>query len=346
MEGAARWSIHMCSWHDGQHLLEFLSSVDQQTDKNVQIVVIDHAETQCITERVRSGRSDLVVLKNAFDRGFVRSHEQAITFALARWSADVLDHRFVLMTHPDVLLEPHALARFEEAFIHDPSLVAVGPKILRAKIHVREDGERSVQFSDEIESVGLAMGKSRRLLARGAGEGDRGQYHEADRRAFPSSVCVAFRASFLHRQKERGVCFFDALPETLAITDLLWRAKLQGKGVCVLSDVVVWHHAHQRQTMDNKAKGAYKVIKGSDEDEVMSSLFLLEIMNGFIRFLFFHAGWLLVGAVRFAGWMAIRPSGLKKWFEAIGCLPRAFKRRFREKKHWKASAGAVKTWFV
>ncbi|MDO8583656.1 MAG: hypothetical protein Q7R83_00560 [bacterium] len=346
MEGAARWSIHLCSWHDGQHVLDFLSSVDQQAEKNVQVVIVDHAQTQGVTEQIRSGRRDMVVLRNAFDRGFVRSHEQAITFALSRWSVDVMDDRYILITHPDVLLEPHLLARFEQMFTQDSTLVALGPKILRATMQAQEDGERSVQFSDEIECVGLAMGKSRHLLARGGGDEDRGQYHDLDRRTLPSPVCVAFRASFLHEQKERGGCLRDYLPETLSVIDLLWRAKLQAKGVLVLPDAVVWHHAHHHQPLDKNRKKAYKAWKGSEQDDVVSALFLLEIANGFVGFFFLHLGWLFLGAVRFFGQMILQPSKFKRWMAGLRSLSRAITWRFRDKKDWKVSFGAVRTWFV
>ena len=260
---AGRWSIHVVAWNEVAALSDFLSSVDQQEGWSGQVIVMDNASTMGVSAWLAGHWPDVIALRNFRDMGWARAHNQAMALALSRWPKDVWADRFVAFTHPDVLWEPHALKRLEEAFAQDKNLMMTGPKVLRARASFAEDGEqREVEFTDVLESVGWVR-KHWKQRPLGQGETDKGQHDGVT--SLPSPVCCVVRASALPALQANGKWFEEKMDERQNAEAFFRRGKRLGYVMRTVPDAVIWHHAHGAEALDKSGlldyKRWYRILK-------------------------------------------------------------------------------------
>ncbi|HEU0050595.1 MAG TPA: glycosyltransferase [Patescibacteria group bacterium] len=346
MQEAAFWSVQVLAWNDLAHLSDLLSSLDEQTEPGWQMVLIDHPGTRGITDALRQERPNLSVIRNAHDRGFSKSHNQGFSFSLARWNMDVRDDRFFLISHPDVILEPHLLSRLEEAFRADPHLMIAGPKLRKIGLRINEEGEgREVEFTETLETAGWMLKKDRKLVFSGEGEEDRGQADEIDPRISPSWSCFAIRASLFSMLEKEGVWLSEFLDEPMPIIDLVWRTRLLGFSVRMVPGALAWHHAHERRTLDKKRHLAYKRYQ-PDRARLQTTIYLLELKNGARRHLIQQAPWLIWGCVKWAFVSLRHPRQFGRFCLSLGLIPDVFGERWQKKGERRISPKSIRSWFV
>lgn len=224
-----------------RYLPALFSSLDAQTFRDFSVIVVDNASGDGVIEWLRANHPETVTLRNTRNLGFARGQNQAIALARARWQRDPtclparqalqsvgsLAERYVLMTNPDLVITPDFLERLVEAADKHPEAGVVGGKLL--KIVAERAGDVLVlpRKTTILDSTGLKIARSRRVVERGAGEEDRGQYDSGP--VFGISGALAlYRMSALDDIKFDDEYFDDDFFAYKEDVDIAWRLRLRG----------------------------------------------------------------------------------------------------------------------
>ncbi len=284
MVEAQRVSLHVAAWDHQPYLLDLCASLERQTYRDVQALISEYASVRDQEAGIQKTYPNVVSLRHFQVQSFTAVHNRMIAFALARWAEAVWEDRFIVIAHPDVILEPECLARLVRAFEIDRELMVAGPKMLEATAHWFEEGDDGcrVEFTDQLDSVGQRLDRRRRLRSIGAGEQDQGQYRERMEVFAVSSTFFMVRASALVALKKDGPWLDEALGETATMIDLAWRLQLMGGKVASIPTAVLWHHAHAPKESQSdlwaRLKKWYGVV-GFTERVLREELWLVRAKN-------------------------------------------------------------------
>ena len=245
MQEAREISIHIILEERLGNGEEVLASLEEQLFQDFQIVLLGQVNGERAQPDISDGK--VMWLRNYRHRGFARIHNQAVALALARWSQKDLSQRLIVLCHPDVVWAPSALGCLREAFAKDPGLMIAGPTILRARRIPRDDeGGSDVERTDEIESQGADIYRSRRFVLRHQHE-----HLKEGGLAEPQSVfaipepCVVIRASALQELMIDGELLDPDIRVGQEMWDVMWRAKQMDMEIRVIPEAVIWHYAHE-----------------------------------------------------------------------------------------------------
>lgn len=159
-------SVHIVNWNHRQFLEPLLESLRRQTYPIERILVVDNASTDGSIELL-AREPGIHLLRFTRNTGFSHGHNQAI--AVTKTDA-------VLVTNPDLLLEPTCIQELVEALKADSSLGSAAPCLMRYTLST--DDLREPTRSDTMDAAGLIVRRSRQALNRG--EGSRNEFQQSD----------------------------------------------------------------------------------------------------------------------------------------------------------------------
>lgn len=350
MEEAKQLSAHVVAWNHLSHLEPLLDSLDAQTWRDFQLVIVDNAATDRAEETIGE-RSDIVRLRNFRNLGFARAHNQAMAFALTRWNEAELDRRFVAFLAPDVALAADCLERLMGALQNDPALTVAGPKLFLAeRVLSSEDGdeEAKVVATDTIVSTGMQLTKSRRVRERGSGE--RGAHAFDDKPdVFGFDLgCVVVRASALKAAGVEGEWLDQSLHEGQEIADLMWRLRWFGAKVAFVPEAVAWI----MPSSNPPSRGLVARLKrwygntASRQRLAREERRLFIAKNDVCMNRLIHAPWIWADGIRFFFLCLLDPRLAYASLRAIGALPRAATWKAAMMKKRNVTSRTLRQWFV
>jgi N-acetylglucosaminyl-diphospho-decaprenol L-rhamnosyltransferase len=120
---SGRAAIVTVSYNSEDVLPEFLASTASASERTVEVVVADNASVDPGALRALTESAGARFVEVGANRGYGAAANRAV----ATLDADV---DWVLVSNPDVVLEPHALDRMIATADEDPSIGAVGPRLL------------------------------------------------------------------------------------------------------------------------------------------------------------------------------------------------------------------------
>jgi N-acetylglucosaminyl-diphospho-decaprenol L-rhamnosyltransferase len=126
-------SVAIVNWNTRELLLRCLASVAAQTGVAVETLVVDNASTDGSADAVAKKFPEVVLIRNAENRGFAAATNQA----LARAGAP-----FWLLLNPDTELTPGALSALRDALAAQPGIWAAGPQLLNPDGSLQPSGRR------------------------------------------------------------------------------------------------------------------------------------------------------------------------------------------------------------
>lgn len=311
-------SVHIVTWNSQAFLPTLRRSLETQTRRPDRIIVVDNGSTDG-TLRLLADWPGIHVLRRTRNLGFARAHNQAIELSQAE---------AVVVTNPDVILEPTCLAELASALERDAQLGSVSPKLLRFSF--TPDDLREPVRSDTIDAVGMLVRRSRQALNRAEGTKDQGQVDEPIDVFGAPGVLVLYRRRALN-DVAIGREYFDedffAYKEDV---DLAWRLRWAGWRSRVIPAAVAYHHRavkHHGDRIDRLIAARRQrsaVLRTLSYRNHLLMLLKNETFGTFLP----HLPFILWYETRKLGYALIREWGtLRGLLEAVRLAPRALRRR-------------------
>ena len=334
-------SVHIVTWNSRPVLRAALTSLRAQTCQDFALVVVDNASTDGSVDCVRELFPEATVLRNAKNLGFSAAHNQAI--ALARRSGA----RFVLVMNPDIVLEPGFLQAALDGIEGHPEIGALGGKLKRVRGGT-EDADP--EYTDVIDSVGLAVKRHRRVVDLGSGEIDHGQYDHPAEVFGVSGALALYRLEALDEvQEASGEVFDEDFFAYQEDADLAWRLRLLGWRAAYAPRAVAYHHRAVsgsekmnpwRAFLARRRRSAW-INQLSTRNHLLLLIKKEDWSNGLL-----HAPFIKVYEfAKFVEALIFSPWILKAYFQALGLWSRMLKKRRRLMRRRQASARDLRAWF-
>lgn len=343
----SRVSIHIVAWNSRKYLPQALASIFAQTCRDFSVLVVDNASTDGSIDLVRSEYPDAGVLRNFNNLGFARAHNQAVAFAKGRPD---MAPEFILVTNPDIILQPDFLEKMIVAIERRPEIGSVCGKLLKIR-----DGEEEMAEpvrTDIIDSAGLKITKSRRFVDRGSGEKDAGQFGRNEEVFGASGALAFYRLAALDAvAAATGEVFDEDLFAYKEDADLAWRLRLLGWPCLYVPDAVAYHF---RGVGGRDRAGSLEIAadhRGRSKTVSFLSLrnhWLTLIKNDYCLNRFIH--WPRIFWFEFRKWvwsLVFQPvTYFKAWFGALCLMPKMLCKRRRLMKRAKLNAKEMRKWIV
>jgi len=233
-------SIQIVTYNSLKFLGENLRSIFSQTFKDFSVLVIDNGSRDGTAKYLRENFPQVKLILNSKNLGFSFAHNQGIKFTRTP---------YILVANPDIILEKDFLAELVRMIESKKEIGMVSGKFLKVKFGDQEIKE--LIKTNILDTTGLKIFKSRRIINRGEGEKDLGQYNKIEEVFGFSGTCVLYRREAIEDVKipvvsRRGLKFrkeyfdedFFAYKEDI---DLAWRFRLRGWKAIYVPQAVGYH---------------------------------------------------------------------------------------------------------
>lgn len=244
-EELPRISLHLIVKDGAKYIRHCLSHVKRQTYKHIVLRIFDNASTDNTVALAKRVMPEAQIISFPQNYGLGGGFNRSLT-----WSKDP----YVVGLCVDVMLDPHFVEEAVKAAKRDPRIGVVQGKIMGYDW-------ASGKVLSRIDTTGMRIFRSRRVINRGHGEEDRGQYGKAGEIFCYEGAAPFFRRRALEEIKmtksEHDSTFpYEYLDEDFFWYadefDLGWRLRLYGWKSWYEPRVVA---AHDRQTTKMLSKG-------------------------------------------------------------------------------------------
>lgn len=318
-------SIAIINYNTCGLLVSALKSLKKQDCKNMEIVVVDQASTDDSVKKVRQLFPKIRVIENE-NTGYAGGANKAY---------DETDGDYLVIMNPDITLEKNYITVLIKELEKDKKIGAITGKILKT---LPKNPPKN--FKPIIDTTGLLAFKNRRVVDRGQGLLDCGQF-EKQEEVFGISGCLAlYRRSALtdiaimtyskHAKDAKEVWDYDFFMYKEDI-DVSWRLNLRG-WKCVYTPKA--RAFHRRGTAVLKRYSNLDVIKHRESVSPFARFYsyknqrLMQIKNEISRDMFKDFFTLLFREILTTGYVLLRePATFKAFFHLLRQLPLAFKKR-------------------
>jgi len=363
---SSKVNINILTWNAEKYLRQCLDSVLAQDYQNFEILIIDNNSQdktgEIISDYLKSLKLktqsskpiEINFIQNKENVGFAKGHNQGIKET---------DGEYVMLLNQDAILAPNFLTEAIKVLEKDKTIGVVQPKVLRYDF-----GKN--QPKDIFDTTGLLTLRNRRIINRGQGEKDEGQYNIEDevfgadgavpiyrRRALentklPISVNQRLPASKAGRDQRISALweYFDqsffAYKEDV---DLAWRMKLYRWKTIYASQVVAYH---ERGAGDSASTSGIDIVRERRKISLFAKTLswknqrLMQIKNEIPSLFLKHLPWILWKEIRAWGYVILfEPKILKCLPDLFRQIPKALRQRRIIMRNKKVGAREMKRWF-
>lgn len=209
--------VNIVTWNGMKYLPEAIDSLARQTLPDFKITIIDNGSIDGTVDFIRNNFPHFQMLRNMRNLGFAKGHNQGIEFVRNLFykrgergdfyqredgREEGVKDCFILLMNQDIILEPNCLEVLVETLSKKEDVAVVGPKLLRAFWNLETLGSTSeVIRSKIVDSAGLIIKKTRRVIDRGAGDVDGEKYNREGYVFGISGALMMFRLKALEDAK-------------------------------------------------------------------------------------------------------------------------------------------------
>lgn len=243
-------SINLVVYNEEHRIKTCLKAVFDQTYKNLEILVFDNNSTDQTIETVKKE------FPEALTDGKIKIHKGDKNYGFGpgqNRAAQMTAGKYIVGLCADVWLKEDFIEQAVKTMETDPRIGA-----LQAKIYRLIDGQKS----DYLDTAGFEIYKSRRIVNRGHGDKDTGQFDKAEEIFSYEGACPFWRrealddtAIFGQYHDEDYFWYGDDI-------DLGWRMHLMGWKNYFAPSVIAWHERH---TTKRLSKSRWDFIKQRKE---------------------------------------------------------------------------------
>jgi GT2 family glycosyltransferase len=213
-----RVAVGIINHGDYRHLPACLDSVKRQTLPPERVILLDNQSRTDEIGRIGRAYPEVQILSMKDNLGYSGGANRIIR--KANGDEDIL------LLNPDVVLHQRHLEELVLAMQSNPGAGAAGGKLLLGDSQV--DAGPSGDTSRTLDTTGHLMFRSRRVIDRGHGEPDMGQYDKPEEIFSVCGAAVFYRRSMLEDVRIDGECFDEDFFAYKEDVDICWRAQLLG----------------------------------------------------------------------------------------------------------------------
>ncbi len=329
-------TINMVVCNGQKYIRPCLGSVKNQTYQNIEVNVFDNDSKDQTKTIVKTEFPEFNLIENSKNFGMWGGQEEALKFS---------NGKYIMALSVDVILEPEAIEEAVKIFEKDERVGTVEPKIYRFELK-----EGKIYKTDILDTCGLQMFKSRRIVNVGHGETDIGKYNKENEIFAAEGAAPIFRKTALKDCEILGEITDHDMFWYSDDIDLTWRMRLFGWKQ-VFSPKVIAYHDRQtthalRKSLGNFIEMRKKIPKLKRRLDYRNSRLML-IKNDHTRNLIKDLPHFLKREIPLWGYFLIfEPFMLLEIPTMIKLLPRMFKKRSEIMRRAKLNAGEIHKWFI
>ena len=339
-----RVAVNLLLFHPGIYLEPCLKSILAQSYRNFELLIIDNNSQDETVDKVKElmekNGTEIKwrLIENSENLGYAKGHNLGI-----RESGGDL----IVLVNQDVILNENFLEQVVKPF-DNQKIGAVQEKLLRLRI----DNEKLIG-TETIDTTGLVILKNRRIIARGQGQKDEGQFNKSEEVFGTDGALPVYRRAALEEIKiqigQKDEYFDEDFFMYKEDVDLAWRLRLYGWQTIYEPKSLAWH----ARTAGDSARTSYiGIIKERlkinqfGKYHAFKNQRLMQIKNEQFSLLMRHAlwfipkeigAWLYVLAFEHYTWRSIR--------ELFRLMPRAWRKRKIIMAKKKISNNEMRKWF-
>lgn len=241
-------TLSLVNYNGIETIADTLKSVFCLKWPHMELVITDQVSTdgsrelirKFIAENVFSG--DVRFIENAHNTGFAGGHNRVMAMA---------GGEYIFCVNPDIIIEPDFLDKVLEPFFRDEKVGAVQPKLLR--YNFKKGTPSTKDGKNIIDTTGLLILKNRRIINRGQGYKDVGQFEKEEEVFGADGAAPVYRKKTLEDVKiplfnkegsaikEKFEYFDEDFVAYKEDVDLAWRMRMLGWKTLYYPKAVVYH---------------------------------------------------------------------------------------------------------
>jgi len=229
-------SVNLLTYNGEKYIKNCLKSVLEQTYSNIEILIIDNASTDktaAFIKNIKNTKYKTKVIFNPENIGFAAGHNQAIRESKGE---------FIFCLNQDVVLDRNFVQMAIEIFKKDNNIAAVQGKLLRwSGEYPFSDDYVGYKISHIIDTTGLLVLKNRRIINRGQGEIDQGQFEQSEEILGADGAVPVYRREALEDIRINKEYFDEDFFCYKEDVDLAWRLRLYNWKTIYQPMAVAWH---------------------------------------------------------------------------------------------------------
>ena len=341
--------VHILTWNDRRYLPDLFESIENQTNKNFTVRVLDNGSTDGTVQYIQQYYPRTLVGRNVKNMGFAGGHNQLFQFTFDRLKDENPDDVYIMVANSDMIWREDVVQNLVKALDANPELAAVQPKLYRAFAeNAGDEVLEEAMKSDIVDTTGMAVKKGWRMCDRGAGELDQGQFDQKTDIFGVTGTMSLFRLSALKSCLTDGEVFDGSFFAYREDCDLVWRLARAGWKSAFVPSAVAWHY-----------RGMYGAEKQSLWKRIMNrrgqrpffaalstrNQLLLLVKNLSFGDAFRSAPWLIFGeGGRVFYGFVFEKETRKRLFEIPGMLKSMFKKRREILKNAKSADSQLRSY--
>ena len=251
MEQTPLVSIHLIVRNGEKYIYECLEHVRAQTYGNIEVRVFDNASEDKTADIARSLMPEAEIIR--FPKNYILGggFNRSLSWSKAP---------YVVGLSVDVMLAPDFVAGAVRRMESDKSIGVIQAKIMRYDYAAKK-------VTNMIDTTGIRIFRSRRIINRGHGEEDRGQYEKSEAIFCYEGAAPFFRRKALEAVKMKKSSCDEKFPYEYLDEDFVWYADEVDLGWrMLLLGWKSWYEpkvlaAHDRQTTKNLSKGMLGFVR-------------------------------------------------------------------------------------
>ena len=331
MVAAPRVAVGIINYHDYLHLPVCLDGVKRQSLRPELVIVLDNQSSIGEIRTVARAYPEVQMLSMQENLGYSGGANRIIREAEG--------YEYILLLNPDAVLDPRCLEEMVRAMESAPGVGAVGGKLLLGDSQL--DPGPASKTPRVLDSTGHLIFRSRRIIDRGHGESDVGQYETPEEIFSICGAAVLFRRAMLEEVQIDGEYFDEDFFAYKEDVDICWRAQLLGWSSFYNPVATAYHLRGWKRRDDRRSVPWIRKYHSFKNHYLM--MIKNEIPSLFWRD-FFPILWLGIRATVYIS--IVEPSLWKALLDLRNYWPRARYKRQIIMGRRRASSEAMGRWFV
>jgi GT2 family glycosyltransferase len=241
--------IHIVTWNSLSFIPSCLQGIFDQECTEFHVTVIDNASEDGTVNYIQSHYPQVSILRNSQNLGFSKPHNLAIQRSQSE---------FILILNPDVYLDKGFLTACLKTMQQDDMIGATAPRMYQ--INKEEFLSHAFPVDLVIDSSGLNMLKSRRIVLRGRDKKDGPEFDIPEEVFGADGAAPFYRRKMLEDISIEQEYFDEDFFAYKEDHDLAWRARLMGWKTVYVPDAKAYHIRAVRPGERGEMKGELRIL--------------------------------------------------------------------------------------